>query len=130
MNLTKLQQLGDREIKLIDRNAGITAYYKIPTGSTIDIAAGTNTIIYDNGGDPATVKVRSKSLSVMEKNAIRDSGIANFDAVWFMRKFYVNEVKPGHVLQVSGMNYEVVMDGASLDDLQILWTIITRRRLA
>lgn len=129
MALTKLQARGDRDLKRLDRELGQAATYYAPAGTAITgaITDGATTVTYTT---TPNIKVRSAGLSSVELAALRNAGYSLVEAVWYMRSAYVAEVLPGQIIQVGAFYYEVIENGATLDDLGQLWTIMTRRRPA
>lgn len=120
------QSITDRADKLLiklDKQHGLNAIYHEPTGTTVD-TIGNVTITYDD----TPVKVRSAGLSAFEISQFSASGIGQFDAVWSMRRVYVQDAMPDHILEVGPFFYVIIDKGVSLDKLGILYTLFTRRR--
>lgn len=109
----------------MDARVGQSATYKIPTGTTVDFTTGDVIVTYD---ETPNVIVRPAGLTTEQIAALANTGVGEIDAVWLMRRAYVEDVLQGHILTVGDHDYEVAVGGASLDDLQLLWTILTRRR--
>lgn len=121
--VARIAKQADTLAKKLDKQHGITATYRVPTGSTSD-AAGNTVILYD---DTPNVRVRSAGLTSMELASLAQNGLGQVDAVWKMRRHYVDEVETGHIIQIGSWLYTVLDKGATLDAMGLLWTIATRR---
>lgn len=123
----RLIDRSDKLLARLDRQYGEDATYHSLLGNSVDVVTGINTTTYE---DPISVRVRSSGLSSIELSNLSSAGLDHIDASWLMRHFYRDTVLPGHVLGISGFYYEVIDQGATLDDLRLVWTIHTRRRAA
>jgi hypothetical protein len=121
--VARVPKAADAMARKLDKLYGVSATYKVPTGSTTD-AAGNTTLPYID----TPVVVRSAGLSSVELAALAQNGLGQVDAVWKMRKHYVSEVATGHIIQIGSWLYTVIERGATLDAMQLLWIIATRRR--
>lgn len=123
--VNSLQIRADRELRRIDRKVGKTATYMIPTGSTTD-DAGDTAVAYTE----VPVVVRTSGLSAIELSNLAASGFGQIDAVWKMRRAYVEDAQSDHILKVGPFYYQIMERGATFEDdaLQILWKLFTRRR--
>lgn len=120
-------RLTDRTDKLLvklDLEHGQEAIYHAISGGTLDVETGD--II--PGDTEVPVKVRSAGLNSIDISQLQTAGLGQIDAAWWMRLAYRSEVKSGDVLTVKAIDYEVIDRGATLDSLNLLWTIYTRRR--
>lgn len=119
--------LVDRASRLLlklDRQYGIQATYRVATGTVFDPTVGDMVRNYVD----TPVVIRPHGFSSIELSQLSTSGLGQIDARWWMRRAYMEEVRPGHILGSGSFFYEVIDGGATLDDLQLLWTILTRRR--
>jgi hypothetical protein len=121
--VNSLQIRADRELERIDRKVGKAATYMIPTDSTTD-DDGNTVVTYDE----IPVMVRSAGLTALERSELAASGFGQVDAVWKMRHAYVEDVRADHVIKIASFYYQIMAKGATLDTLELLWTIITHRR--
>jgi hypothetical protein len=119
----RITDQSDKILIRLDKQFGKDAVYHIPTGQTI---SNTGEVIVTYQDIP--VQVRSAGLSSIEISQLSQSGLGQIDAAWKMRHAYVDDVRPDHIIEVSGVYDEVIDGGASLDELGLLWTIMTRRR--
>lgn len=120
-------RLTDRTDKLLvklDRQYGKDAVYHSITAGTADVVTGDMT----HTDDPIPVRVRSAELNSMDISELRRAGLDQLDAAWLMRSAYKSDVKSGDLITVSAFDYEIIDQGSSLDSLNLLWTIYTRRR--
>lgn len=115
---------GEKDLAKLDRIVGKSATYYTSTGSSL-AADGTITNTYS---ETTGITVRAKKLTSSDVLRLSELGFGRIDAVWKLRHSYIADVKPGHVIGVDGAYYQVVEDGATLDILELLWTILTRRR--
>jgi hypothetical protein len=95
---------------MMDRDLGSAATYRVSP-------AGASTAVF----------VRSKPIGIRERTDLSQAGLTDVDAVWFLQTTYIANVLPGHILEVpvGGFKYEVKT--ATKDELDIEWTIFTRR---
>ena len=114
----------DKILVRLDKHYGTPATYKVPTGSTFDVTTGQTVVTFSE----TSIRVRPAQLSVVERSELSRAGFTQFDQAWKFRKAYVSDVRPGHLLDVSGFTYEIVAGGVQLDELQLEWTVFTRRR--
>jgi len=86
-----------------------------------------DTIVYDT---PIEVIIRLKEFSLYELDVLAKSGIDQIDAAWVMRSNYLTgEPKPSDLLQIDGVDYQVIPKGVKYEsDLKLSWVILTRRR--
>lgn len=114
----------DRLLIKLDRQYGLDAVYHTFGEPTID----------EETGDVSTldaeipVRVRSSGFNSFDISQLQSAGLGQVDAVWLMRSAYLESVESGDVISVSGFDYNVIDQGATLDSLGLLWTILTRRR--
>jgi hypothetical protein len=120
----RLTDRTDKTLVKLDRNFAQQAIYHAMSAGTIDVETGD--IV--PGETEIPVKVRSAGLSSIDISQLQTAGLGQIDAAWWMRKAYRSEVKSGDVLSVSAFDYEIIDRGATLDALNLLWTIYTRRR--
>ena len=119
-----LTQKADKLLIKLDRQYGLDAIYHVMTPSSIDVITGDIT----HADTQLAVKVRRAGLNSIDLSELQRAGLGQVDAAWTMRFAYHGDVKSGDMLTVSSFNYEIIDQGASLDDLGLLWTIFTRRR--
>lgn len=115
----------DAMLTRLDKHYGLSATYKVPTGSTLNVTTGATVVTFD---ETTGIKVRPAKLSVTELSSLSQAGFTQIDQVWKLRKAYAADVRPGHLLDVGGFLYEIIEGGIQLDELQLEWTLFTRRR--
>ena len=128
--MPSLTSMGDRDLKRLDKKAGLDAIYRTKVSGSTNLTTGDNTITYSPAESSTTpnARVRSAALSAYELAKLSQAGLTQIDATWKMRSAYASEVKAGDLITVGGFTYEVISGGAMLDVLRLLWTIHTRRR--
>jgi hypothetical protein len=120
---SQLANRSDKLLKKLDRQYGVDAVLYIPTASTAN-PDGSSSVTYSE----SAVRLRPAGLSAIEIAGLVSAGFGQVDAVWKMRSFYASDIKPDYSIKVGSFYYQVIERGASLDALQLCWTIITRRR--
>lgn len=127
--MASLQSRADGHLRRLDRKAGFSATYEIYGGSTLNVVTGEMVRTFTQV--PGVV-VRPQALGIREKEALASAGFIDVEAVWKIRKFYVDEPKADDyfTLTVSGFAYYIVPGGAILDRLQADWTLYTKRSLS
>lgn len=108
----------------MDKSIGQKAIYRVRTQGDVDVTTGVVAQTVAN----TNVEVRSRPLSVRERSDLTQAGLGQVDAAWFMQTTYRSgDVQAGHFLEVpvGGFEYEVL--SATKDELDIEWTIYTRR---
>ena len=131
----KIQVLCDNELKKIDRKVGIDAIYRVKTSKSLDLETGEVVDTYSPAitSTTANCKVRAITLTSRERANLANAGLDQVDAIWHIRHAYlenlgISDVRSDHMLTVSSFHYNIIENGASLDVLHRLWTIMTRRR--
>ena len=120
----RLVTQSDNLLIKLDKRVGIDAELVIVGEPVLDIETGLQAA---NDTTIPDVRVRNISLSIRELTEVTDAGLSQVEKVFRMRKFYANELKTDDRLKLIPTGFEYLILRPDLDDLEIQWTLFTRR---
>lgn len=122
--MTALAKQLDAAARHADRIYGKKATLTDRSAVTVDVTTGAQTTTDTS----KSVVVRPWPLSIRDRAEFASAGLTQVDTRWAMRVAYAATIEPGDILTVGGFGYLVVDGGATKDEHDVEWTILTRRR--